>query len=67
MAGRSNSYTRWDEHLSACFSRGVREYKEGLGLEDCPYKGKGVDTQRAREWKRGFECAERRYGRLRKE
>ena len=68
MAGRlrANTSGRWREHLTACFRRGVDGYKEGLGPEDCPYTGKGVDTQRAREWHKGFRAAERRYGKLRK-
>jgi len=63
---RANTRLRWKEHLSACFCRGVTGYKEGLGLEDCPYTGKGVDMQRAREWIKGFRSSERRYGKLRK-
>jgi hypothetical protein len=67
MVGRSNSITRWKEHLTSCFSRGVRDYKEGLYLTDCPYTGKGVDTQRADKWRKGFKCAEKKYGKLRTE
>jgi len=59
MAGRSNSYTRWGEHLTACFSRGVREFNEGFDKTDCPYVGEGFNRLRREQWVRGFEAAEK--------
>lgn len=69
MAGRMRvkGSDRWREHLAACFARGVREYKEGAGRQDCPYSGKGVDAQRKAEWEKGFSAAERKYGKLRED
>lgn len=46
-----------EEHLSACFSRGVRDFRDGIEFDDCPYKGKGVDRQRS-QWESGFRAAE---------
>lgn len=61
MAGRSNSITRWSEQLSACFSRGVRDFKDGLEYYDCPYIGGGVNLQRMREWMKGYSVAEKAH------
>lgn len=62
MAGRmrASTFKRWQEHLAACFSRGVRDFRDGIEFDDCPYQGKGVDTQRKSQWETGYRAAEKK-------